>query len=573
MKGLVGDMDRSVLSGGRYLGVSALILLLAGTAALMLPHAAMAAAVTPGAGSILQQVNPKKPPVPSGAKTGLKLKRPKQRISKSKTPIFVKRIVITGNTLFPTATLHALIAGAEGKQQTLGDLDRLAGRITDYYQTHGYSLSRAVIPAQTIKGGVIRFEVLEARYDRVSVHNHSRVIGRLLRATLSPLKHGHIISDRKQDRALLLFSDIPGVSFDADLKPGSMVGTSDLIVDAKSKPMFSGYLSVDNYGNQYTGRARGGMGLIIDNPLHLGDELKLDGLITGTDLEYGRAAYDVVLNGTGLRLGASYSALHYILAGALANLRGYGTARILSGWLKQPIIRQQHLNLYAQVAYDYQRLRDHLDTAAIRTDRELADGRATLNGDERDGILAGGISSWDVTWTGGRVVFRNPLAQAADAATAKTGKYFYKVEGDVVRLQELGRKFSLYLLASGQWTIYNLDPSEKMVVGGPNDVRAYDVGVLSADTGYRGTAELRRSFPDGFQAKVFFDGERVTIDHHPWVAGTNTATLEGVGFGLDWDGPMQTHLQGVVAVPVGAKPALLASRSTVRGWVQMTKVF
>jgi hemolysin activation/secretion protein len=46
-------------------------------------------------------------------------------------------------------------------------LRTLAARITKSYQDHGYLLSRAYIPAQTLSDDTVRIEVLEARYGAI----------------------------------------------------------------------------------------------------------------------------------------------------------------------------------------------------------------------------------------------------------------------------------------------------------------------------------------------------------------------------------------------------------------------
>ncbi len=538
-----------------------------------LTHLADAAGVPPGVGSFFQQAHPKRAPAPSGTNTGLTTSKIKAGRVKSKLTFEIKVIRITGNTRFSTGTLHALVSSDEGKKLTLGQLHQLAGKITGYYRSHGYPLARALIPAQIIRNGVIRIKVLEARYGKIKLNNRSRVIDRLLQATIAPLKSGEVVGGRKLNRALLLLSDIPGISVNAALKSGAMVDTSDLDVNIGATPMVEGNLSADNYGNQYTGLARVGAEIRIANPLHFGDELTLSGLSSGRDLVYGRAGYDAVVNGYGTRFGAAYSALHYILGGSLSNMGGYGTARIVSGWMRQPLLRGRRINLHAQVQYDYQHLRDRVDVARIRTDRDLMDWVGSISGDARDGFLSGAINSWSLSWTAGRVSFKDATAQASDAATARTSGRFYKWDGSFARLQGLGAKTSLYLAVSGQWTTYNLDSLEKLVVGGPYDVRAYDVGMLSADTGYRGTVELQRRLGYGFQAKLFFDSEHVIINHRPWVTGKNMATLSGVGAGVDWSGAERLHVEGVIAWPVGPTPELLGSRSNIRGWVRMIVVF
>jgi len=128
------------------------------------PLAAQAAEpVPPSAGSILQQIHPIKPPLPPPTETGLTIEREDGARLPPGAPFEVKTVRISGNTLFDTATLHALVADAEGKSLTLSQLSELAARITGYYHNHGYPLARAIIPAQVIRNGIVNLEIIEAR--------------------------------------------------------------------------------------------------------------------------------------------------------------------------------------------------------------------------------------------------------------------------------------------------------------------------------------------------------------------------------------------------------------------------
>ena len=156
------------------------------------PAVMAAEQVTPGAGSILQQIQPVTPPAPSSNGTGLSIESDKRSNLQQGAPFQVKSIQVTGNTVFTTATLHALVASAEGKNINLYQLEQLAGLISDYYHKHGYPLARAIIPAQTIEAGTVQIRVIEARYGKITLDNHSRVSDGLLQATLSSLSLIHI---------------------------------------------------------------------------------------------------------------------------------------------------------------------------------------------------------------------------------------------------------------------------------------------------------------------------------------------------------------------------------------------
>jgi hemolysin activation/secretion protein len=154
-------------------------------------------------------------------------------------------------------------------------------------------------------------------------------------------------------------------------------------------PRWSGIASIDEYGNRYTGRTRGGATVSLIDPFDHGDFLSLAGLSSGEDLNYGRLSYESTVNGSGTRVGGAFSALHYKLGEPLQALDGHGTAQVASLWAKQPLIRSQNVDLYAQLQYDRLTLHDALDASALKTDRHLDNGTASLTGDARDGLLAG----------------------------------------------------------------------------------------------------------------------------------------------------------------------------------------
>jgi hemolysin activation/secretion protein len=234
------------------------------------PTLAAAQPVVPSAGMILQQIQPVTPPAASN-RSGLKIEQRDASNLPTSAPFLAQTIDITGNTLFATATLHALVADAEGKFLTLAQLGELAARITVYYQSRGYPLARAIIPAQTIMTGIVRIEVHEATYGEISLDNSSRVKDALLHDALASLQRGKIIGQTGLDRALLQIADIPGVVVSATLKPGDVVGTSDLLVRTTPSPMVQGNVILNNYGDNYTGRSPIRATVSLINPLQHGD--------------------------------------------------------------------------------------------------------------------------------------------------------------------------------------------------------------------------------------------------------------------------------------------------------------
>jgi hemolysin activation/secretion protein len=202
---------------------------------------------------------------------------------------------------------------------------------------------------------------------------------------------------------------------------------------------------------------------------------------------------------------------------------------------------------------------------------------ATLSGDERDSILSGGINTWTLGLTSGRVGFDDATAQQADAATARTRGPFSQWDASFARLQRLTAQDGLYVALSGQWASVNLDPSQQMVAGGSYTVRAYDMSALAGDIGVEATAELRHdlahSWHGQWQAVAFFDSERGRVNKNLWTTGVNDATLSGAGMGLNWTGPDQFSAKAYIAARLGSTPVLVGDSPSTRAWFEISKRF
>lgn len=541
------------------------------------PHA-WAAGELPNAGSLLQQIRPEQAPAPSRADPGLPLPKPSEAGLPESAPFEVRRIEIKGHTVFDTASLHALVADAEGTRQNLAQWGEVAGRITRYYQEHGYPFARAYIPAQSLVDGVLVIGVIEARYGQVRVDNKSTVNDGLLQETLAGLQSGALVQQDELERALLLLSDIPGIVPRSAVTPGQATGTSDLQVEVVPGAAATGSVTADSYGNAYTGYTRLSAQAQVYNPLQRGDVLSLNAMSSGPGMTYGRAAYESVLNGQGTSAGVAYSAVQYKLGGSMAHLQAHGDAQVSTVWVKQPWVRGRDANVYARLQYEGKRLRDRVDTGPVNTDRHLGNWTAALSGDVRDAVLAGGLNSWSLSVTAGRVGFDDAQAATADRKSAQTQGGFDKLNVNASRLQTLNTDASLLLTLSVQHAKSNLDASEKMSVGGPASVRAYNSGAVTGDSGQFVSLEYRHQLGGwaggNWMGRAFVDTALVRINQTSWSdTSSNNATLSGTGLGLDWSTPDQWQVRVSVATRTGQRPVQVSDTSTTRVWLEVSKGF
>ncbi len=539
-----------------------------------------AGAGVPDAGLMLQQAQPSTALVPlSIVPKALEMPEASQLVAPSGDTFLLQHVEIVGNTLFDTQTLHALVADAEGQRQSLAQAFDLAARVTRYYQAQGYPLSRAIIPQQTIQQGELRVAVIEVRFGKIDLNNQSRVNDALLRHTADALQSGQLIKASELDRALLLLSDIPGVVVNPTLSRGSTESTSDLLLNVTPTSNVAGDVALDNHGNSYTGKDTLHVNLNVYNPLHRGDVLTLNLLTAGTGMNYGRVAYESVLNGSGVRVGGAASTLRYKLGGALASIDASGSAAITSLWAKTPLMRSRRNSMYAQLQIDQTQLQDHIDSGAtpIHNDRHIQSVTANLYGDFHDEVWRSSWTTWGLGATHGRVAFDDTAALTHDLSTAHTTGSFTKLNLTMLRVESLSASSALHLAFNAQQTQNNLDAAQKMNAGGPYSVRAYAAGALTGDSGYFVSAELRKVLGLAWQSQwtsmIFLDAASLTTRPQLSGADASTSVLKGVGLGALWAGPRQWSGAGYAARPVGALPAAVGTRSSTLFSLEVKKSF
>ncbi len=493
--------------------------------------------------------------------------------------IMVRSLRVQGATVYGEAELLALTGFQAGTDLSLAELQAMAAKITAHYQRNGYFIAQAYLPAQDIRNGAVTIAVSEGRLGSVQLRNESRLAGHVARSALYGLEPGDIISTLPIESRLLLLSDLPGVNVRSTLVPGAAPGTSDLVVDVTDGRRVTGSIDADNAGNRYTGAARIGATVNLNNPLGLGDVASVRFLTSGEGLRYGRLSYQ--LQAGRAQVGVAFSHLDYQLGKEFAPLRAHGTAQIASIWGRYPVIRSRSDNVYLQLALDAKKFEDRVDSIPSVTERNSRVLTASVFGDHRDNLFGGGASSYFASLSIGRLDIETPAARAQDAITARTNGGFGKLSFGAIRLQRLGRgPFSLYAGVNGQVASKNLDVSEKMSLGGMNGVRSYPEGEAYADDGVLATLEARMDLPPlpagvpgHMQLAAFVDAGRVTINHEPWAAGDNHRSLSGAGVGVNWADPGNFLVRAFYARKLGGGRALSAPDRSGRFWVQLVKFF
>jgi hemolysin activation/secretion protein len=530
----------------------------------------------PDAGSTLRnQLQSLPPPALPASNAEIHIEPPTASgVSTSTLRFAVKGFQIDGNTQFSTAKLMPLLAPALGEARTLGDLDRAAERITDFYRAHGYLVARAFVPAQDIHDGIVDIAIVEGRYGKVELHNASRVRDAVLQRYASAAHLGDVIDERRLDRVALLMQDVTGASLvTGNLSAGEVAGTSDLALDVPPVHPLTVSLQGDNYGIRPTGRERVGGSLQWLSPLGFGDKLNALALTSITGQTLGQLGYSVPLGSDGLRTGLALTQSTYRLGADFSSLDAYGHATVLSWTTSYPLIRSRTFNLNAEGGFDRKSLTDHEDgTADQKFDNVYGAG---INGDVTLGRTLG---SYALRVETGDVHFESADALAADQASAQSAGHYRKVTYSFALYQALAPKLQLYLALSGQQASKNLISSEKFSLGGPYGVRAYPTGEAPGDEGYLATAELRYAVaqslvPGQLGAYGFVDTGFVRDNVYPFTTDPNHRRLSGAGVGLTLSSAPSYEVRFVYAHKLGNAVAVADTDHGGRVWLQLTKTF
>jgi len=499
----------------------------------------------------------------------------------------VKGFRVTRNTALTEAELLAPLSAFIGAELSLADLERAAELVTRRYHENDYFVARAYVPAQEMQDGIVEITVLEGKLERftLKLSEEVRLLKHVIESTLkASVSEEEPIRMGKLERGLMLLNDIPGVEAQSVLLPGSKIGTSIVAVEVKEGPMFSGMVNADNFGGKFTGPYHLGTTLGLNDPSGYGDVLNLNATVS-TGTSYARVAYQVPLGSAGLRLGGAYAESHYKLCCDFAALDARGKGQTATLNAQYPFIRSRAVNLYGTASYD---IKTYFNStiAGTSSDKKADAVGLGINGDSSDSAGNGGLNSFGVTYSTGRLDL-DPWTpdRLTDAASANSHGSYGKTTFYLTRLQRIGETTSLYAGFSGQIASKNLDSSEKLSLGGPLGVRSYPAGEATGDEGLLLNLELRFDLQPAVQLVSFIDHGRIRLHKNEWtnwqganVRISNRYGLGAFGLGLNWNQPGNFQIRASLAQSIASNLGRDANDNDSDGtkrlrrlWLQLVK--
>lgn len=514
------------------------------------------AADRPDSGTFLRESAPQ----PVAPRKDLpKIPKPPEQREQAPSGVRVKvsGFVFTGNTIFSSTELSAILANYLGKELTLDELNTAAAEITNAYRARGYFLASAFIPPQTIKADApIVIEVIEGILEGVRLEtkpSETRTPRKLLQRYIDQVPTGTPSDEATLSEMVMRVNELPGITSRILLEPGSKKGTSKALLDVTEGTPYNFSIDTDNHGNYSTGYYRFGATMELYSPLHRGDlfTLRVNPSFSGNSTTV-QTGYSLPVFDSGTRAGFNYSYVTYELGKSFKALDASGDAHDFTLTLSQPLIRSRSLMLNLSLAGEGKILDDRTGSYNLKNKRHTISGQAGVNGVEMDSWFGGGSTSFSLNYTGGHLNIDDTLTRANDQANLKTDGGYNKLLMSVSRNQNLYKNLTFYTGINGQWASNNLDSSEQFSLGGPNAVRAFPVSEASGDMGFVYTGEFRYligslgPIPGSIQLATFLDHGHAVIHDNP-VASDNTRNLTGLGFGISWFEPKGFSLRTSIA--------------------------
>jgi len=187
--------------------------------------------------------------------------------------IFIKKIEISGNTVFSAEELARITKPYTNRELTTEDLDTLRQALTILYINKGYINSGAVIPDQPVENGVIQLKIIEGELTAIEVKGNKWFSDNFIKKRIALGADKPLNLNSLQERLQLLQQNQLIERLYSTLKPGLLPGQSVLQVEVEEQQPVIIQLGFDNYQSPTVGAEEGWVTVAHRNLSGHGDTL------------------------------------------------------------------------------------------------------------------------------------------------------------------------------------------------------------------------------------------------------------------------------------------------------------
>ncbi len=410
------------------------------------------------------------------------------------------------------AEIEAILAAAVAEKPegfTIGQMEITKDLVTQYYREKGLILAQAVLPVQTVSGGVVDLQVYEGVLGRIIAEGNNSYSTNMLSKPFSQLI-GKPVTKDEIEAALLGLTDFPGLSVFGVFQPGQQVGTADIVLKVQEEDRFDFAMRTDNHGLQETGRIRFRTTIDWNNPTGGGDKVSFT--IQQTYQPKNNTFYSLDYQrylGRGITAGTYLSRNTFDVGGALSAQNITGESELMGTWVEKTWMRSRVMNFSTRLGLDRKESvtktrgrfnnRDRLTVLSLLGTFDSVDTKyrginfATLElsrgFNDIFGAMGSSASALD------NLAGVRPSRRGGPPIRRFAAGQFTKMFVTGSRLQTVRPGLSLLARAELQLTEDILVPMEQYSIGGPDNVRAFPQTQFLADNALFFSVEFIQNLP------------------------------------------------------------------------------
>lgn len=138
---------------------------------------------------------------------------------------------------------------------TLGQIELVADRITNFYRERGFILAKAYIPEQEVRDGVVTLTLLLGALGEVVATGNKMYKPEIITSVFDNDLAVPVTSAMVEEN-IYLINDYPGLAVQGFFEPGAQVGDTKLNLTVKTEDPYHANVRYDNHGSEDTGDQR-----------------------------------------------------------------------------------------------------------------------------------------------------------------------------------------------------------------------------------------------------------------------------------------------------------------------------
>ncbi len=453
-----------------------------------------------------QDVLPPAQPTPAPIPTPAPLPPPEDLFKPPSTPtapepipgevpatITVERFEVEGSTVFSPEEFNQVLAPFTNKPISFAELFQARSAVTQLYIERGYITSGALIPPQTLGGGVVKIQVVEGSLEAINITGTKKLYPSYIRDRIA-IRTGKPLNQQQLLRALQLLQLNPLIqSLSAELATGSRPGTNILEVNVTEAQTAHIQLLTDNGRSPSVGSFRRQVQANEANLLGLGDSLSV--AYSNTDGSNSLDTnYTLPLNPRDGTLSFSYgTSASDVIERPFNVLDINASSRYYELTLRQPVIQtpNQEFALGLTAA--------RRESEALFSDEGRIIAFPSLGADERGRTRVSALQffqEWTARNSNQVIAARSQFSLGVGALNSTINETepdsrFFSWRGQAQWVRLLAADTLLLVRTDVQLADRALVPLEQFGLGGINSVRSYRQDALLTDNGAFASAELR----------------------------------------------------------------------------------